>query len=1224
MRLTETQALAVAHRGGNLLISASAGSGKTEVLARRVVDLLADAAKPCPIDAIAVVTFTRAAAAELRERVARMLRQRAAAEQDAHLRRHLHTAEAMIDVAQIGTIDSWCGRIVREHFAEAGVDPAYRVLGEQEAVLLRAQTLDALFEWVFTSDEGVAAAAREWLRALPQATDEPLRALVLQLSRLREQLLDPAASLARRRREFADDDAVRRAEAILRAGLLDEIEFQWQQLAELLADAPPIGVKLSAYCAALEEWREGLRANRPLAALLDRMEAWKAPRARRNQPEDPRAELVIERWWKSRLKRRWTGEPARQALACAAVAARRAVTLIDLEAEYERRLRAARQRLGALEFGDVLRQALDLLGEPQPDGSRRPTEVARRLQRRFHHILIDEYQDTSPVQVEVLRLLSRDAAGETNRFMVGDVKQSIYGFRKAEPALFTAQMIELDAGRAEGRALFLTDNFRSRAELLNPLNALFASLFDRILGGTDYQPRERLIARRADPPRAAESGTAVPDDTLLQVVLLDPEDSRHAPDDADETDETVDATDESDDTAVGDEPPEELERAEREAIFAAHEIRRLLDGGATVPIGAGERPAQLSDFAILLRSARQNAGRITATLRRHGVMAVSGGQEALLDTVEGRDVRALLTLLCNRRQDLALAAWLRSPFVGLREPQLAELRAVAPRGPFHRAVLRYARRAPEGELRVALRRAFERLEDWRRASRELELPDLLRRMLRDSGYDLFVRGLRGGAHRAATLDALIELADRFAAAGQRGPAEFSEYLESLAAIDSEPSVGVAPQADAVRVMTIHASKGLEFPFTFLLCSGARFNRVVQRQSLFFDDAAGLGLRTHDRAVGGPISTAEHLRQSAAAWERHLSEELRLLYVAATRARERLWIVGHADRDAAAEQREAFRGKPIPRITRLAANSLLDWVLLGVGSAELDRPRDGNGAAVCVREWAPALSARNAGGAGLVEGAAERGGSDGHGGSEGRPAADPAAAEEWAQAACARITSGVVSTAATSPVALSVSAIKQLQRDAHEEAAALARPAFARQARAPDPRDVGLAVHRFFETCDLAALIRPAELERLVAGLVVAGRLAPDEAALLPIEDIRWFCGTPEAALLAAHADRCRREQPFVRALPVFGGRDSVLVRGIVDCVVETDAGAVILDYKTDRLPDAAALQRRFEEYCVQLQHYRAALQCAWNRPVVRTVLIFLAARQVLDVPPGDPPALELS
>ncbi|MBK8916056.1 MAG: UvrD-helicase domain-containing protein [Phycisphaerales bacterium] len=1239
MRLTETQAQAVSHRDGNLLISASAGSGKTEVLARRVVQLLADAERPCPIDAIAVVTFTRAAAAELRERVARMLRERAASESDAALRRNLHIAEALIDAAQIGTIDSWCGRIVREHFADAGVDPAYRVLAEQEAALLRARVLDELFEWVFTADAEVATAAREWLRALPVASDEPLRDLVQQMSNLREQLLEPEPSLARRRAEFADErGAVVRAERVLRAGLSDEIGFQRRQLDELLAGAPPTGTKLHAYREALEEWHAELGAQRPLAGVLDRMEAWKAPHARRGQPEDPRAAIVLKRWWDQRLRLRWTGEAARHALAHASTAARRAVTLIDLEAEYERRLREAKRRLGALEFGDVLRRALELLGRPQPDGGRQPTEIARLLQRRYQHILIDEYQDTSPVQVEILRLLSREAAGETNRFMVGDVKQSIYGFRKAEPSLFTALLGELDAGRVEGRALFLTDNFRSRAGLLNPLNDLFAALFDSALGGTDYQHRERLIARRADPPgvvspndgalRERTVGAAGSHEELVQVVLLAPEDSPQRRSGGADGDDIVGESAEG--GAIVEEPPEELERAEREALLAAQEIRRLMDQGATVPQAAGQRPAQFSDFAILLRSARQNASRIAAVLRRSGIPAVSGGQEALLRTVEGRDVRALLALLCNRRQDLALASWLRSPFVGLREPLLAELRAIIPRGPFHRAVLRFARRGPEGELRGVLRGAFERLESWRRASRELELPDLLRRIFRDSGYELFVRGLHGGAHRAATLDALIELADRFAGAEQHGPAEFYEYLESLAAINTEPSVGIAPQTQAVRVMTIHASKGLEFPFTILLCSGARFNRAVQRQSLFLDDDGGLGLRTLDLCAGGPIFTAEHLRQSAAAWERHLSEEMRLLYVAATRARERLWIFGHCDPESAAELRESFRGRAIPRITRFAAGSLLDWVLLGVGSAELDRSRNGSPAAVCVREWTPNRERGNLGAeVGVAAAPAAQRESD----EDGRPSA-----ADWARAAHARITGRVASAAAKSPVALSVSAIKQLANADDEEAAelpaerdgelfraaSLARPAFARSSRTADPRDVGLAVHRFFETCDLATLNRPPELERSIAGLVASGRLAAEEAALLPIEDIRWFCGTPEAALLASHADRCRRELPFVRALPVLGGRESVLVRGIADCVIDTDAGIILLDYKTDRLPDAAALQRRFEEYCVQLQHYRAALQAAWDRPVARSALIFLAARRVMDVPPGEPPALEFA
>ncbi len=1212
MNLTPSQRAAIEQRGSNLLVAASAGSGKTEVLARRCLALLADTAHPGDIERLLVVTFTRAAAAELRVRIARMLAEEAAQTRAAARRQHLRRQELLVNTADIGTIDSWCGRLVREHFAEVGVDMGFRVLGAEDAALLRRTQREALRDWLHRSDEVAAQRAREWIARAPRPSDAFLLDLVDRLSAFREHLVNPEEWLARQRVQAAADDTP----AVLAAALAEECAFQHAQLGLLWDGAAADGLELlSDYRARLAAWRDRLGDAAGLSGVVREIAAFEIARgrtARGQPPPEERVEVteVRARWLKKRLQERWSVDAVQTLLRHGGIVGPLTLTLLDLEQRYHEMLAGAKRAQAEYEFGDIQRMALDLLGTPDGLRGRAATAVARRLQRRYEHVLVDEYQDTSPIQVELLRLVTRAAPADGNRFMVGDVKQSIYGFREAEPRLFAELIDAFASGRAAGRVQYLSDNFRSHAGVLGPLNRLFALLFDRALGGTGFGPDEALQAGRAELPNPTLDGAP----RVAVHVIVAAQRGGAAP--------SGGPAEEGAAAAAEAEAQAEAERMEREAQLAAEQIRQLLaDGVHVLERGADGaprlRPLRLGDVVVLLRSAAQNAALVARVLRANGLRCVAGGRESLLDTLEVRDVVNVLKLLVNRQQDVPLAAYLRGPLVGLADRELLEIRQRAPaQAEFYAAVAGAAQRADETGRRVAA--ALAQLEAWSLAARENELPALVQGIVQEGALTEFALALPGGAQRVALLRSLQSLAAAFNRGGQ-GSAEFVAYLESLAAEEVDPGALASGEEDAVRIMTIHGAKGLEFPVVFLLGTGSKFNQRSQADALQCDDGAGLGLRYSDYPLRTQVASARHFVIRERVRRRELEEELRLLYVATTRARERLVIVGwsSAEQWDKVQSRAARRGAALPLISRMSASSRLEWVLMAAAAGGLHLAAPDVPAALTLQRHTPDAIVVSP-----------------------PPAAARAArgiAAEWSPEDEAWIARGRTLLTATPdeqlgrlPAVLSVSAVKELaarERTAETVAvlgpaqnpdgsatSALGRPAFATGPRAVDGRTVGTACHRFLQFADLDRIADAAAVRRQCEDLAAARLLTPEEAALVVVEDVVWLASTAEGRLLAEGGAAVRREVPFVYALPLGATGAHAILRGVIDCLVATPAGLVILDYKTDIPRDAADLAARIRGYSVQLQLYAEAAAAVFRRPVVRVALVFLRWRQVVAVP----------
>ena len=1188
MKLTQSQQEAVEYRGSNLLVSASAGSGKTEVLARRVVSLIADPEHPCAIDRLLVVTFTRAAAAELRIRIARMLRHEADQTHDAVLRDHLRRQEVLVDTADIGTIDAWCGRIVRAHAAEAGVDGQFSVLGDEDARLLRREVLDELFDWMYTADEPLAQAARDWLRRHSKPGDDFLREFILKLNRFRENLVDVDKWFTRQRCLYTGHEDELRADArqTLTVTLAEECDFQNQQLSKLLETqlGPDLHECLSQFRQALTDWQSRLNgAEDLLLEILGEIGAFKLKKPRGLSDQDQALfDEVQKRWLKRRLQEHWSRDEVENMLDTAPAAAALTTTLLDLEQRYQDMLSSVKRARTVYEFGDVLRIALDLL--------RAPNGIARRRQQHYEHILVDEYQDTSPVQVELLQLVTRAESGCSNRFMVGDVKQSIYGFRQAEPRLF-AKLVRAFADRPqEGVVRYLSDNFRSHPNLLAGLNRLFAMLFDSSLGGTAFDEQERLRARRAEIENVSLDGQP-------RIELHIFEQGRR-----------------SSDSNHADQDMIPLERLQREALVAARTIRDMLNGGVQIPApGPDEklelRPLQLADIVILVRSAKQNAAVIAGVLREMGIPCLTSGRDALLDSPEVMDIRNVLTLLANRRQDVPLAAYLRSPMVGLSLTELLHIRAASPKVDFYEAVKHFCDGPDESATKV--KTALAQLDRWCTASQEEELPELLRRIYHETGWLLFAQALPGGEHRVALLRALEGFAVDFASTGQHGVAEFDAYLEDLTAAELDPGAAVAAGENVVRIMTIHAAKGLEFPVVFLLNAGGRFNLRRGAEALQCDQATGIGLRFFDYPARTEARAARHQIIARREVARDIEEELRLFYVAATRARERLLVFGHAQAGDWNTTLARFTNQPgpPPLASRLGGRNALEWMMMGVAA---DGMHEAEGDDV------PPLLITTHDAAALTTTLLS---------DENQPISPPAI--EWGPTDDAWVAQGrtllenpLDKTLAELPAVASVSALKELARHDPQDDTAhvigadvkeLRVPDFIASDKKPDGRAVGIACHRFLEHADLTRLATEEAVRRQIDTLVADGRLSTDGAILIPVADVAWFGTTATGRRLATHATTARREVPFVYACPIGHDDERTIVRGVIDCLLEMKTGLVIIDYKTDRVTNEAALRERVENYSVQMQLYSQAAERIFVQPVTQAILVFLRVRQVVEV-----------
>lgn len=1156
---TDEQQRAIDHRAGTLLVSAAAGSGKTATLTGRIIASLTDKTAPSSLSRIVVATFTNASAADMREKISRALA--AALEEEPGCRR-LRNEQLLMPSARIQTIDSFCGKLLRRYAERAGISPTFRTADPLEERLLGASVMEGLLEDLYGGEvEGVSA---EEAAALADALSSPkseegVGELLLALyDRVRHDVRGIFA-LADAREGYAAASA----QPFFRTEIGAEVAAHYARVFSDLAAAYDTLLEALVGCRDASLPRRGdfcRREAAELRALAARLLSGEVPRseelpalgrmpngAKGDAPENRmlgsvHTEVKAQR---DALVLGYLSYTEEEHSRFFAEASRTADLLYRILLSYDERMQAEYARRGILGFLEIERRTLSLL---EQDGE--PTELARELAAGIDYVYVDEFQDVNALQYRIFRAISRG----DNLFMVGDVKQSIYAFRHADPEIFSSLRVAyppLGEG-AEGAPAnhFFTRNFRCDAPIVDYVNRVAGGLL-ATAGGAPYTEEDAL--------RFAKPG------------------------------------------AVGEEPVRThvFQRAKgegnaAEVQFVAKEIERLLTSG----IKNDGTPIRPSDIAVLFRGGAQMAP-FAEAIRRIAPVTVSAERD-FFKTPEVLLALSLLYVIDNPRRDIQLAAVLRSPVFGLSMEELVLIRTECPAECLYESLLAFCRREggfEKGEAFLAC------LADWRRLAEGESVRELMLAVLRDAGL-LTLFG-EGADCRHDNLFRLYEYARGFEASSYQGLYGFISYINAV--IEGE---GSFPRAageggeGTVRLMTMHASKGLEFPVVFLVGTEHTFNHRDLTAPLLYD-------RTHGPSVrfllpGGRAAAETPIRT----WLRERGrretnrEEIRLLYVALTRARERLTVTGSV---ASLKTRQAA--------AELALVLPYEWSILSSHNAlEMVLP-------MLLRSHDPYLSLSCAEEKDSFPPLYPFGGEE-------KP---PAPADGELAAALRQRLSFVyphlaevslpeklsVSRLGTSPFEETAAPLPEYQRTV---------PAFLAGTRAPSPAERGTATHLFLQFCDLSRLAEGAERE--LSRLAHARFLTPEDAALVRLDEVEAFCRTPLFARMQA-ARRLRRELRFHAELPAAAlslGEGvpegcTVLVQGVIDCILEEEDGYVLIDYKTDRLSSAEredpALARRnlAERHRAQLGYYAAACHRMYGAPPKEVLVYSLALGEAVPISP---------
>lgn len=1204
MAWTDEQLAAMTKNSGNLLVAAGAGSGKTAVLIERVLGIITDEAEPVDVDDLLILTYTNAAAAEMRQRLVKALRGRLNEQPDnPYLNRQL----VLMQRSKIMTIHSFCLDLLKEYGYMIGLDPKTRIGNEGELGILRERVLDEVFEAAYNDEaSGLKPLLAHYCRGVG---DENLRALVLRLITFGQSMPDTAAwlnGLAEVYRQGQADKWLDYFASCLQSELNEYAELL--RAACRLVDA---NGGLYKYLPLLTEEAEGLTVLAEKAAepdnlpqtlrMLAAFEFKRLPAVRvkgsvdedvknrvqqlRNRVKDGVADLLRESLPVQR------DELADELAELEPMAS----ALVRLAADYYQAWQQAKRRAKLWEFADLEHYALQLLQDEK-------LGVGKVLRQRFFEILVDEYQDINEVQETLLSMLSN---GE-NRFMVGDIKQSIYRFRLAEPTLFMGKFAAYGQQNG-GKRIDLNKNFRSQAEVLAGVNFVFSQL---MMGGNLEIVYDEAAVLHCGREELAK--------TPCELLIIDKQ--------------AVQAQSAAvdDEGGVADDWLSETQTAELEAHLLAEKM--LAEHEAGRPWG---------DMAVLLRSAKTWAPIVGRVLTERGVPSLADGREEFLSLPEVQVVSSLLAVLDNPRQDIALAAVLHSPLVGLKLAELADLRLLIDR---KKGECLYDGLKKSHDSRLVMFLAH--LDDWRQKSREKGVYELLEYIYNATALPELLGSIVGGKMRRRNLAEIERLALEYDRNGGLGLTRFLRFLEAAGKRLGQQDK--AEEADAVRLMTIHKSKGLEFPLVFVVGLNTAFNEEDFRQDILLHRTLGLGMRLVEPDKRRKFPTfGFNIITRKARWE-SLAEALRVLYVAMTRAENKLVLVGTV---ASAERMSKLLGA-VPEAENtlnsgflLQNRAFLPWV-----AAALLRHKDG-GVLRNLAGWQELPRAEICGGEGgwqieLVQRLNRPNTADGA--ADFDYAAWLAQDEEADTAEIKDLLARKYPAAelAQLPIKWSATAFKRLEAETIEEDAPDKAPApgdvqaeFAADLAEKTGRSLawyaefGKLTHALLEKADLAALNggedAAAHLQSLLAAL--AEDYAEDVAAAVQPEVLaEFFYGELGRRLLAA-AENGRtvlREQRFIAnvtlaeligmdkeaaaALAKHTGVDiaanadeALFFQGVIDLAFAEEDGWVMVDYKSGRNERKTDDMVR-AEYGLQLAVYRQAAEEALRQPVKEGFIYFTA------------------
>lgn len=1225
-RWTPEQAQAIGAKTSNLLVAAAAGAGKTAVLVERIIRKITDDKNPVDIDRMLIVTFTNAAAAEMRERIGAAIEKSMDKKNSSKI---LQRQLTLLNKASITTIHSFCLEVIKNNFHSIDIDPNFRIADDTEATLMRLEALEDMFEEKYEAEK----CTDDFLRLVEcyggSKDDSKLQEIVLSVFRFIQSSPWPHRWLAEMTEKFNIDDTF----------VFDDTP--WAQILKR-----SLKVQLEGLAATMERTVKTVEANPELAPYLTTFNdnlleikgllkncdnSWEvlyngfksldfgrlsgkvkaADEAVKKNVQDTRKRVKADL---DKIKRNIFWADMEDIKASIKRLYPLMKCLSELVIELGESYAAKKREKGLLDFNDLEHMCLKILCENH--------DIAENYKKKFHDIFVDEYQDSNDVQEEIIKRISREDMGEPNIFMVGDVKQSIYRFRQAKPELFTSKYESyINAEEEKYRKIKLFKNFRSRGNIISGVNYIFKQIMSKEIGELEYDDEEALNIG-ADYPHY--EGDMLSHGNI-EVNLVDFGASSYDKEDDLENsfEDEGEGEPEEADFKGQEEPPDIMQS---EARIVGRRITELMgiDGGSPFKVYDRDkkeyRELRYKDIVILLRATKTWAEVFVEELSKLGIPAYADSGSGYFRTTEVQTVMAILNIIDNPMQDIPLLAVMRSPVFGFNAEELVDIRLVDREISFYEALRKYAG-APDIYNKAKIDEFLSRLDVWRERARYTPTDELIWYIYSETGYYAYAGAMSGGLQRQANLRILFQRAKQYEATSYKGLFNFINFINKMQS--SKGDMGGAKilgeNEDVVRVMSIHKSKGLEFPVVFVSGAGKGFNLMDMNASILLHHELGFGpdYVDHVERIQYPSIAKEAIRSKTKL--ESLSEEMRILYVAFTRAKEKLIITGSLSNlnKAIGRWNEAADGRQakIPPYHIMKGKTYLDWICPSLirhkDCSILSSASDGcNG--YCFDDdsrWSiniynqgdiaevGRISKENQGN--LIELLNEI--ADRESTKTGRKAVDERLNWRYPYREAAAI-----------PAKVSVTELKRYNREYQEEFASsifipplIKKPSFLQAGRELSAAEKGTAMHLVLQHIDLHKTNSKDDIEEQINCLVQKEIMLRQEADSVNINVIQEFFSS-DLGRRMIKAEALYREAPFNINInckelhPKLEGKafddETVMLQGVIDCYFEEGDNIILIDYKTGSWS---------EIYRQQLKYYADVLERLRGKKVAERYAVML-------------------
>ncbi|MBF2596842.1 helicase-exonuclease AddAB subunit AddA [Listeria welshimeri] len=1215
---TDDQWKAIQANGNNILVAAAAGSGKTAVLVTRIIEKLVDETGKLNVDELLIVTFTNASAAEMKYRIGKSLEEALSQNPDSS---HLKKQVALLNYASISTLHSFCLEIIRKHYFEADIDPNFRLIEPIESSMIRDEVLEELLEkeYSIANNEAFFHLVESFTG---DRTDAELHMLISKLYDFSRANPNPDLWLEQMVNFYDTKDINSITELPYFPIIKEDIELRINQAKSYLLNAIEYASENNGPAPYLETLENDLAQINTLSNIswtnwqdvklrVESIDFKRIPSLKNKSDYDEEYVEETKRFRNAAKKEiknvlvDWFSREETNYLADLEKMKPDIKTISELVKNFDNNFFEEKQRRGVLDFNDLEHLALKILLKNDV-----PSDVAKSYQKQFKEVLIDEYQDTNMVQETILLLVTNSEESKGNLFMVGDVKQSIYRFRLAEPTLFMTKYQEYQQnGEGEGIRIDLSQNFRSRKEVLDATNFIFHQLMDKHVAEIDYDEAAELTLG-ANFPKSNHMAT--------ELLLIDMKSNEN----------------ESEDELS----PQELQKNQVEARAIATKIREMIDN--KFPIYDKKlqqnRSIQYRDIVILSR-AMTSAPDMEEAMKVQDIPFYASNNSGYFETTEVATIIALLKVIDNPYQDIPLAAVLRSSIVGLNEEELGQIRMAKKKGYFFDALLAYKD--------ITVSAAADRISDfitqlnnWRELSIRENLTALIWQIYQETNFYEFVGGLPGGKQRQANLRALYDRANQYEKTAFRGLFRFVRFVERLEVRGDDLGTAktLGEKEDVVRMMTIHASKGLEFPVVIISGLSKKFNMrdIYSKTLLDKDYGFASNYRDIEKMIVYPTIMQQAIKQKKS--REMIAEEMRVLYVALTRAEEKLILTATVpDFEKTSKnwlqvsnQKETI----LPASIRAKAKCYLDWIgntiirhtsfkdllceeriqtlptemKLQIEiktkemflTTELEEHKVDNWLEnVKAHEPVPVQSA--------YKDEIER--------FMNYKYKDVAATEIRAKQSVTELKRQFSLQDSWSDTSI----LKEFQK------VSLDRPKFLQQNKL-SATEIGTAMHTLMQAVSLTYKPSEKDLTSLLQSMQEKDILTEAQIKAINIKQIMGFFDSPLGETVLQKSNQVKREVPFSYLLPVAklykqsDLEEHVLIQGVVDSMIEEEDAITLIDYKTDKIEGRyanweAAEKVMKERYQIQIKLYAEAIQAITGKKVSNAYLYFFDGQHICQI-----------